>query len=197
MSYDLVVVGTSYGGLHALGVLLEGLPADFHPAVAVVQHRSKDSDLTLVSLLSDRSIREVREAEDKEPIEPGRIYVAPPDYHLLVEDGVFGLSTEAPVTFSRPSIDVLFETAADAYRERLIGVVLTGANADGTAGLKRIKDQGGYAIVQDPATAAGRAMPAAAVAGVRADAVLPLERIAGHLVEIDRSTRPNPAGRRR
>ena len=174
MSYDLVVIGTSYGGLHALSVLLEGLPEGFRPAVAVVQHRSKDSDLTLVSLLSDRCSCEVREAEDKEPIEPGRVYVAPPDYHLLVEDGVFGLSTEAPVTYSRPSIDVLFETAADAYRERLIGVVLTGANADGTAGLRRIKEHGGYTIVQDPATAAGRAMPAAAVAGVRADAVLPL-----------------------
>ena len=180
----VVVVGTSYGGLQALSVLLGGLPADFEPAVVVVQHRSRDSDDTLSRLLGDRTPLPVVEVDDKDAIEAGHVFIAPPDYHLLVEGETFALSTEAPVAFSRPSIDVLFESAAEALGERVIGVLLTGANADGAAGLVRIKQRGGYAIVQDPETAVGRAMPAAGVATAVVDVVLPLERIAGHLVRI-------------
>jgi two-component system chemotaxis response regulator CheB len=182
--YHVVVVGTSYGGLQALSVLLGGLPAGFEPAVVVVQHRSRDSDDTLSRLLGDRTPLPVVEVDDKDVIEAGHVFIAPPDYHLLIEGETFALSTEAPVAFSRPSIDVLFESAAEALGERVIGVLLTGANADGAAGLVCIKQRGGYAIVQDPETAVGRAMPAAGVATEVVDVVLPLERIAGHLVEI-------------
>lgn len=184
MAYELVVIGTSYGGLQAVSTLLGGLPADFGAAIVVVQHRSKDSDETLVHLLQDHSRLPVREAEDKERIEPRTVYVAPPDYHTLVERGELALSVDAPVVFSRPSIDVLFETAAEAYGARAIGVVLTGANADGSMGLRRIQQLGGYTIVQDPSTALGRTMPQAAVAAVRVDAVLPIELIADQLVEL-------------
>lgn len=184
MEIDLVAVGTSYGGLQALGVILERLPADFGPAIAVVQHRSSDSDDTLARILQDHSRLPVREVDDKEPISRGTVFIAPPDYHLLVEDGTFALSTEAPVAYSRPSIDVFFESAAEALGERTVGILLTGANADGAVGLRRIKECGGYAIVQDPETAAGRAMPAAGIAAGPVDAVLPLERIAEHLVAL-------------
>ena len=184
MTPDIVVVGTSYGGLQALSVLLAGLPADFDAAVVIVQHRSRDSDETLSRLLQDRARLPVVEVDDKDAIEPRRVFIAPPDYHLLVEGASFALSTEAPVAFSRPSIDVLFESAADALGDRVIGVLLTGANADGAAGLVRIKKCGGYAIVQDPETAVGRTMPEAGIATAHVDAVLPLEGIAPHLVEI-------------
>jgi two-component system chemotaxis response regulator CheB len=144
----------------------------------VAQHRSADSlPHGLSDLLGRHTARVVRDAEDKDRIEAGVVYLAPPDYHLLVEPGSLHLSTEAPVEFARPSIDVLFETAADAYRDRLIGIVLTGANSDGALGLARIKALGGVAIVQDPSTSIRRAMPDAAIARSAADAVLPIEEM--------------------
>lgn len=166
VGYDLVVVGTSWGGLTALRTLVGGLPDTFMMAVALVQHRHKDSDHMLRTLLQEGSALEVHEVEDKMPILQGRVYVAPPDYHTLVEPGHFSLSTEAPVRFSRPSIDVTFLSAADSYAHRTVGIVLTGANADGSEGLRRISDRGGLAIVQDPATAESTLMPAAAVKAV-------------------------------
>ena len=166
VGYDLVVVGTSWGGLAALRTLVSGLPATFRMAVTLVQHRHKDSDNLLSTLLQERTALEVCEIEDKMPLKQGRIYVAPPDYHTLVEPGHFSLSTEAPVRFSRPSIDLTFLTAADSYAHRTVGVVLTGANADGSAGLRRISDRGGMAIIQDPATAESPLMPTAAVKAV-------------------------------
>jgi two-component system chemotaxis response regulator CheB len=126
----------------------------------------------------------VREPADKEPIEPGAVYLAPADYHLLVEPDGFALSTDGPVQHSRPSIDVLFDTAADTYGDRLIGVILTGANADGAYGLSRIKRRGGTTIVQDPETAEKRAMPDAAIATGAADRVVPLEQIPPTLMEL-------------
>ena len=140
--YVLVVVGTSYGGLQAMSTMLDGIPAGFGAAIAFVQHRSKDSDETLVRVLQEHSVLPVREAEDKMPIRTGRVYVAPPDYHLLVDAEFFALSTEAPVGFSRPSIDVFLESAAEAFGSRVIGVVLTGANADGARGLGAVKAAG-------------------------------------------------------
>ena len=119
----------------------------------------------------------VADVEDKAPIEPGRVYLAPPDYHLLIEPGYFSLSTEPHVHYARPSIDVLFESAADAYGDRVIGVILTGANADGAHGLARIKQLGGVAVVQDPRTAERPEMPGAALVATAADAVLPLVEI--------------------
>jgi two-component system chemotaxis response regulator CheB len=177
VGYDIVVVGTSWGGLAALRTLVGGLPKDFMMAVTLVQHRHKDSDQLLRVLLQERSALEVCEVEDKMPIEHGRVYVAPPDYHTLVERGHFSLSTEAPVRYSRPSIDVTFISAADSYAHRTVGIVLTGANADGAEGLRKISDRGGMAIVQDPATAESKVMPDAARRSVPRAKVLPLEAI--------------------
>jgi two-component system chemotaxis response regulator CheB len=177
VGYDLVVVGTSWGGLAALRTLVAGLPESFSMAVLIVQHRHKDSDHLLRVLLQERSTLAVCEVEDKLPLTHGRIYVAPPDYHTLVEPGHFSLSTEAPVRYSRPSIDVTFSSAADSYGHRTVGIVLTGANADGASGLRQISDRGGLAIVQDPATAESRLMPEAAMHAVPRARVMPLEEI--------------------
>ena len=130
VGYDLVVVGTSWGGLSALRTLISGLPDSFQMAVTLVQHRHRDSDHLLRSLLQESSSLRVYEVEDKMPLEHGHIYVAPPNYHTLVEPGHFSLSTEAPVRFSRPSIDVTFSSAADSYTHRTVGIVLTGARAN-------------------------------------------------------------------
>lgn len=177
VGYDLVVVGTSWGGLAALRTLVGGLPEEFSMAVVLVQHRHKDSDHLLRVLLQERTALPVCEVEDKMPLEHGRVYVAPPDYHTLVEPGHFSLSTEAPVRYSRPSIDVTFSSAADSYAHRVVGVILTGANADGADGLRRISDRGGMALVQDPATAESPPMPAAAVLAVPRARVMPLAGI--------------------
>jgi two-component system chemotaxis response regulator CheB len=179
----LVVVGVSAGGLSALRLMMSGLPADFAIPMAVVQHRSKESQL-LCELLQESTPLVVGEANDKEQILPGHVYVGPPDYHLLVERDYFVLSTDAPVRFSRPSIDVLFQSAADAYAPALVGVVLTGANADGSRGLRRIVDRGGRAVVQDPKTAEVAVMPREALAAVPQAVVLPLEGIAGYLAAL-------------
>jgi two-component system, chemotaxis family, protein-glutamate methylesterase/glutaminase len=184
VGYDLVVVGTSWGGLAALRTLVGALPASFRMAVTLVQHRHKDSDHALRALLQERSPLVVCEVEDKMPLEEGHIYVAPPDYHTLIEPGHFALSTEAPVRFSRPSIDVTFMSAADAYGHRVVGVVLTGANADGANGLRRISDLGGLALIQDPDTAESRMMPAAAREAVPRARVMTLPQIAEYLVTL-------------
>jgi len=134
--YDLIAVGTSWGGLRALGIVLGAFPPDLAAAVAVVQHRGAGPrSSALVALLARRTRLSVREVEDENPISPGAIYLAPPDYHLLVEPEGFALSLEERVHYSRPSIDALFESAADTRGERLVAVVLTGANADGAARL--------------------------------------------------------------
>jgi two-component system chemotaxis response regulator CheB len=181
VGYDLVVVGTSWGGLAALRTLVGALPASFRMAVTLVQHRHKDSDHVLRALLQERSPLTVCEVEDKMPLEEGHIYVAPPDYHTLIEPGHFALSTEAPVRFSRPSIDVTFNSAADAYGHRVVGIILTGANADGANGLSRISELGGLAIIQDPKTAESPTMPAAAQKSVPRARVMPLARMGEYL----------------
>jgi two-component system chemotaxis response regulator CheB len=181
VGYDIAVVGTSWGGLAALRMLVAGLPDSFQMAVVLVQHRHKDSDHLLRVLLQERSALEVCEVEDKMPLEHGRIYVAPPDYHTLVEPGHFSLSTEAPVRYSRPSIDVTFSSAADSYGHRTVGIVLTGANGDGADGLRRISDRGGMALVQDPVTAESATMPAAAVKAVPRARVMPLPELVVYL----------------
>jgi len=176
VEYELIAVGTSWGGLHALSRFLDELPAEVAQPIVVAQHRSADShEGGLGSLLRGHTGRVVRDAEDKDRLDRGHVYLAPPDYHLLVERGSLALSTDEAVQFARPSIDVLFESAADAYGERAIGIILTGANDDGAAGLARIKERGGVAIVQDPESSERRRMPDAALAAVDADAVLRLE----------------------
>jgi two-component system, chemotaxis family, protein-glutamate methylesterase/glutaminase len=183
MSYEVIAVGASWGGLQAVGRLLEGIPVELDQPIVVAQHRSAESSRGVLETLLQHHIRRpVREPGDKEPIEACHVYVAPADYHLLVEDGHFALSVDARVQYARPSIDVLFESVAEVYRHRAIGIVLTGANEDGAAGLAAIKRNGGVSIVQDPKTAARRTMPDAAIAGSVADAILPLEQMGHFLV---------------
>ncbi|MFP5364186.1 MAG: chemotaxis protein CheB [Thermoleophilia bacterium] len=182
---ELVAIGASWGGLHAVEVVLGTLPDDFGAPIVIAQHRQVDSsDGMLVRLLDARCALAVCEAEDKQPLEPGTVLVAPPDYHLLVEPGAVALSVDPPLNFSRPSIDVLLGSAADAYGARVTGVVLTGSNADGALGLATIAGRGGTAIVQDPETAERREMPDAALRGSPAARVLALEEIGPALVDL-------------
>ena len=179
-----VVIGASAGAFEALSIVLPGLPAGYRLPILIVVHLPPDKRSLLAELFHARCGIEVREAEDKEPIRAGTAYFAPPDYHLLVEnDRRLSLSAEAPVLFSRPSIDVLFESAADAYGEALIGVILTGANRDGAKGLKAVAEAGGAALVQNPAGAYATAMPDAAIAACPAARVLALPEIAAYLRE--------------
>ncbi len=179
-----MVLGTSWGGLNAVRVILGTLPRGFATPVVIVQHRHRDSDGLLAELLQDVTPMPVAEVEDKDLVEPGRVYVAPPNYHLLIDDGHFALSTEEAVRFSRPSIDVTFSSAADEYGKGTIGVVLTGANDDGARGLRRIVDRGGRAIVEDPKGAEISTMPAAALRAVPTATVLPVAEIGTQLVRL-------------
>lgn len=181
--FPIIAIGCSWGGLDALSAILDGVPDVLPAAVVVVQHRMhRPSDLG--KLLGRHTGWPVCEAEDKEGVSPNRVYLAPPGYHLLVDRERFALSTEAPVRNSRPSVDVLFESVAEAYGPRVIGVVLTGANDDGAAGIAEIVRRGGVAIIQDPATAERPAMPEAAIAtGVDA-LVVPLRDLASTLTVV-------------
>src|SRR6266702_1842257 len=162
--YELIAIGASWGGLQAVSTLLATLDPELPAAVVIALHRAPSATEALADLLEERTRLVVHDADDKDDLLPGHVYLAPPDYHLLVEsDGTLALSTDDRVQYARPSIDVLFESAADAYRERCVGIVLTGFNEDGAAGLARIKALGGVAIVQDPRTAVRREMPAAAI----------------------------------
>ena len=161
--------------------VLSGLPPRFNVPVVIVQHRHRDSDQLLVSLLQEHTALRVQEVEDQTEIEGGCVYVAPPDYHVLVDKGTLALSTDEPVRYSRPSIDVTFESAADAYAAATIGVVLTGANDDGSRGLRRIADRGWRAIVQDPTTADSAVMPTAALRAVPNADVAKLDEIGAFL----------------
>ena len=192
---ELIVMGCSLGGMQALQKIFSSLTNDFCVPIAVVQHRHKNSNEGLPSYFRRQSKLCVIDVDDKQPIKPGCIYLAPADYHLLVERGEFSLSVDAAVAYSRPSIDVLFESAADAYRENLVGVVLTGANADGARGAAKIKRRGGIVVVQDPATAEAPAMPQATIDEVRVDRILPLDRIGPYLVELCGSSAVVKAGR--
>ena len=180
---SLIAVGASWGGLKALRAIAHGLPPHFRVPIAFVQHRSKES-AALRDLLQDCTSLIVFEVEDKQPIMGGYIYLAPPDYHLLVDGDEFSLSVDEPVRYSRPSIDVFFESVAERFGAGAVGVVLTGANEDGAEGLRQIAARGGLAIVQDPRTAESPIMPRAALKAVPAAQTLPLERIAPYLVSL-------------
>jgi two-component system, chemotaxis family, protein-glutamate methylesterase/glutaminase len=165
--FDAVVIGASAGGVEALSVLLSALPANFPAAVLIVIHLPPGRPSLLVEIFARKCALPVREADDKEPVTPGAVWFAPPDYHLLVDQGPqgrpqFALTVDALVNYSRPAIDPLFESAADGWRERVLGIVLTGASQDGAAGLHAVLAQGGGAIVQDPAEAQVAVMPQAA-----------------------------------
>jgi two-component system, chemotaxis family, protein-glutamate methylesterase/glutaminase len=177
-----VVIGASAGGIEALSVLLPALPAGTQAAVMVVLHLPRDRPSLLVEIFGPKCALPVKEAEDKEPLLAGTLYFAPPDYHLLVEPGpCVALSADAPVHYSRPSIDVLFESAADTYGKRLLGIILTGANQDGAAGLAAVRRAGGVTAVQSPDTAQAALMPQSAIAGHKPDFVLPLPELAALL----------------
>lgn len=193
--FEIVVIGTSTGGLKALQTLLSELSPVFPLPVAVVQHRGRDSDGELCEYLTRNAALPVSEPEDKEEILPGHVYLAPRDYHLLIENRSFALSTDSPVGFARPAIDVLFESAAQEFQDRTIGVILTGANRDGARGLAAIKARGGFALVEDPESAASREMPDAAIALAKPDLVLPLNEIAHQLFKLAESVNPKTLGR--
>ncbi|HUF17586.1 MAG TPA: chemotaxis protein CheB [Thermoanaerobaculia bacterium] len=177
MNIEMIVIGTSLGGLRALQRILEDLPPEFSTPIAAVQHRHKSSQSILAQHLQRSAKIRVRDAENRMPIDPGTLYLAPADYHLMVENGRFLLSTDDAVQYSRPSIDVLFESAADAYRDNLLGIVLTGANNDGSSGAEAIKRRGGTIIVQDPEEAEAPTMPLGVIARIRPDRVLKLAEI--------------------
>ena len=195
MSYSVVAIGTSWGGLAALTRLLGGLPADFGIPVVVVQHRSNDSERLLSQLLQDATDLRVCEIEDKDELAAGTVHLAPANYHVLIEEGYASLSIEEPVRFSRPSIDVMLTSAADTYRSAAIGVVLTGANEDGARGLAQIVSRGGRALVQDPKTAEIPIMPAAAIRAVPTAEVLKLNAMVPRLIELAADKAKVPAGR--
>jgi len=181
-----VVIGASAGGLYALKKLLPALPASFPCPLLIVQHMSPHSDNYMVRMLNELSSITVKEADEKEPIVPGTAYVAPPDYHLLVEaDFTLSLSVEEKVNYSRPAIDILFETAADAYGPHLMGIIMTGANADGAVGLLAVKKKGGFTVAQDPKDAESPAMPKVAIEKARPHKILTLDEIIAFLAKGD------------
>ncbi len=191
---DAVVIGASAGGVEALLKVLPGLPRDLRAPILVVLHLPRERPSMLADVFRTRCAMPVREAEDKMPIEAGTIYFAPSDYHLLVDRGpTLALSADELVNWSRPSIDILFESAVDVYGTRLAGIVLTGANDDGAAGLAAVHRAGGVAIVQDPAEAMVRAMPSAALARVDAQHVTTLAGIAALLKTLGDAAPAGPA----
>lgn len=183
--FEAIVIGVSAGGMKAMRVVLSALGHHLTVPVMVVQHRMASPDNYLITYLDDRCRHRVKEAEEKEKICGGTVYIAPANYHLLVEkDHTFSLSTDERVSYSRPSVDVLFETAAAAYKSRLIGVILTGANSDGSEGIRKIKNGGGLTIAQNPETAHSLVMPQAAIDTGAVDFILELEDIPGFLNEL-------------
>lgn len=183
--YKAVVIGASAGGLYALTQLLENLPVDYRLPVIIVQHRSKDERGLLEEILQEKCRIRVQQANEKETIESGTVYIAPPDYHLLVEsDMTFSLTTDEKVNFSRPSVDVLFETAADVYRSSLIGIVLTGANNDGRKGIEAVRKYDGMTVAQDPEEAEFPSMPSAAIKSGAVLKVLKLTDIKNFLLSL-------------
>lgn len=190
-----IVVGASAGGVEALGVLLPALPRAAGVAVLVVVHLPRERPSRLAEIFAPKCSLTVVEADDKEPIVPGTIYFAPPDYHLLIDTGPqVSLSSDELVHYSRPSIDVLFESAADIYRERLLGIVLTGANDDGAAGLAAIARGGGVTWVQSPRTASASAMPLAALKSTPSSASLELPEMAALLRTVNGGALPAASG---
>lgn len=182
----LVVVGVSLGGLAALRILLGALPADFPAALVIVQHRVKEESGELAMLLGETCLLSIGFPLDKERIQAGRVYIAPPNYHLLVENDHFAFSLDAPENYARPSIDVLFESAADACGAGVTGIVLTGMGRDGARGLAAILCRGGLAIVQLPSEAFAPEMPLAALAAVPDARQLTLKEIGAWLTRMAR-----------
>ncbi len=186
--FKAIVIGVSAGGLDVLMKIIPELPPDFTLPIVIVQHVQEGSDFRLPEILQNKSLIKIKEARDMEELNPSHVYIAPPGYHLLIEnEKQFRLSIDAPVQYARPSIDVLFESAADVYQNKLIGIILTGANSDGSDGLRSIKQSGGMAIVQDPVTAEVDSMPRAAIDLTEIDHILKPEEIAPFLIQASQS----------
>ncbi len=192
MNPKIIIIGTSKGGGQALKTILSALPVEFPLPVVVVIHREKNSDNELSQLLQKVSSLIVVDAEDKQPILPGYVFLAPANYHLLIErtsaQCYFALSTTEPVNYARPSINMLFESAAEAYGNKVIGVILTGTMKDGTHGLTAVKKAGGMAIVQSPETCEASSMPEAAIVAACVDKILPLEEIGLFLAKVGQAS---------
>src|ERR1035437_1844751 len=187
MNYEAIVIGVSSGGMNAMKVMFSLLPKEFNTPIIIVQHISSQSENLWIRLLNDESNLYIKEADEKEKIENGKVYIAPPNYHLLIErDKTFSLTIDERINYARPSIDVLFESAAEAYKNKLIGVILTGSNNDGTNGIKRIQECGGLTIIQNPETAESAYMPKSAIAAIHPDYILSLEEIIKLLIKIDK-----------
>ncbi|NHN32114.1 chemotaxis protein CheB [Paenibacillus agricola] len=187
---EIIAIGVSAGGMKALATLLAYLPVDYGIPVIIVQHLLEGSDSFLAEYLNDQVSIHIQEAVDKESLQSGIVYLAPPGYHLLVEDDcTLSLSIDPKVNYSRPSIDVLFDSVAFVYQERCLGVILTGANQDGSVGLRSIKENGGMAIVQRPETAEYPAMPLAALATVEVDHIMSLDEIGEFLTTLQHQAR--------
>lgn len=183
--YKALVIGTSFGGLEALKAIIPQFPKNLPLAVIVVLHIGENQNDSFIRYLNEISLLHVKEAEDKEQIEAGTVYFAPPNYHLLIEnDASFSLSTDPKVNHSRPSIDVLFETAAWCYKNKLIGTILSGLNQDGAYGLLQINDLGGICIVENPENAIARIMPSAAYKIAKPQFITPLHQIAKKIIEL-------------
>ena len=186
MSYEAIVIGVSSGGMKAMKIMFSHLPKGFKTPIIIVQHISAHSDSQWIQLLNDTYTVDIKEADEKEKIENGKVYFAPPNYHLLIEKNrTFSLTIDKRVNYARPSIDVLFESAAEAYKNKVIGIILTGSNSDGTNGIKRIQECGGLAIVQDPKTAEAAYMPISAISAIQPDYILSLEDIIMLLIKLD------------
>jgi two-component system, chemotaxis family, protein-glutamate methylesterase/glutaminase len=183
----IIVIGASAGGLNVIATLLKSLPEDYKIPIIIVQHLSPQSNDFWIKSINELCKFEVKEAEEKELIQKGFVYIAPPNYHLLVEhDKTLSLSVEEKVNFSRPSIDVLFESASDVFKENLIGIIFTGSSKDGASGMKKIKENGGTTIVQDPSTSENKFMPEAAINASKIDHILSLEKIIELLKKLNR-----------
>jgi two-component system, chemotaxis family, protein-glutamate methylesterase/glutaminase len=185
----MIFVGGSFGGLRALTKILSGLPRDFAIPLAVVLHRHKDSDGMLLEMLQKDCPIPASEPVDKEPVVPNHVYLAPADYHLMVEGDHFALSVDDPVRYARPSVDVLFESGADAFGADAIAIILTGSNRDGVSGAVRIRERGGRVIVQDPATCEAPQMPQGVLDEMKPDHILCVEEMARILIQDARETK--------
>jgi len=183
--YEAIVIGASAGGMFALKKLLSSLPADFRIPIIIVQHIAANSENYIVEFLDNSTKLKVKEVDEKEKISKGFVYICPPNYHLMVEhDHTLSLSADEKVNYSRPSIDVLFYTAADSFKSKLIGIVLTGANDDGSRGLLAIKKNNGLIIVQDPLDAETPTMPTNAINSTKPKYILAIEGISKLLIEL-------------
>lgn len=183
--YEAIVIGASAGGFNAFIKLLPSIPLDFPIPVIIVQHIHPNQDDFFVNFINQKCQLTVKEINDKEQILPGFIFVAPPNYHVLVEDDkIFSLSIDEKINCSRPSIDLLFESAAEVFRSKLIGIILTGANSDGALGMKKIKEYNGITIVQNPEEAESNLMPISSIDMCSIDHILELEKIPQMLVSL-------------